>query len=806
MAPRKKQEEIANENENTEEVFTIDSPWTPSGKTIRQLMTQDSDLMEEINNKWEGTYLVEGKEKIYKHIRQKFRIIDVDSFGYHKWFQDLFDNSLTPPSARKLVTLTTAINRYKKLLSLRFLHGTNVDRIKAGLTYITEWCDIVRNGDYALKGADDIESHFRWYFAFKLGKSGKSSANPEPNVFKTQAQHIRDYESTYEYAMGIQGWYTDTNDANRKIPNAPMALTKDISFSKFRKEITTNMENFSRKQNKTVAQSRLITKVLDLAHEKEYIANFNKISSLSGTLADTRTALRQYAILAFNFNIGLRGATIRRFCYSWMMYYEIEFVAGAIYVHMGSPFGFKQKKQTDFSFAQLMVRHEDVEQCPVGTLIKVLVAEHDIIGEKFKRPSILDEIQTAIEEREAGSNITKPPTWESYRFLHGDNDTYVGIHKSTYSTAYKGMYDTIDANIMKAITHEPHNRIGNRMQTMGVDPRAVSLFNLWAVESKTKYEGLYTLHLDAQGATARAGHRGCCKHTPPIYDCPRDGLNEDFDEFQDLRALVFRNRVPDLLQRAKALFKKYEDIYPAVLFLELLDKFLIRVWLEDAAILQPLYPRHVCYDGHPVFQQRSRWKQLKEHLRKLRNFRSDPNDAENTPISSPQIHDGPSSSWQPLYNLMNQQPVQLTIASMYMWRKSIDDQWQLLNDGVMGKGIPDDKWQNAGATGNESLYNKTAYIYRYIDRAVQDTSQTVDKVISLVQEIANSFKDKYPASYTGNRTRNFADTQFRIATGSKRESSKEWGDMVITLDELYDAFTSRGLPEPTPVYVKKNTQ
>lgn len=787
--------------------LTIDTEWMTSNNraiTPRHIM-EESGLMGELDGLWSKP-LAKGykKRKTFNVLRHEFKIIDIDSFGYHTWFQKLFK---LPKSERTREIMISNVKFYLSILKVRIFEKRmrTILRFLIATRQLTEWCDTQRSGNYSIEGGAVMVEFCEWYFKYRH--------TPKiDNIYLSQYQHIRTYTSSWDYVMEIQGRYGYDLRQPKK-PNDPMFLTTDRTFSPYREEIKLKSENYVIATNKTVAKSRLVTKVLSNDDGKRYVQIFNKLSGLGGTPQALKAQLRQYAILSFNYNIGLRGETIRTICYSWMKHHIVPMVAEGIYLNMGNPAGFKIRGGVaTFRFAQLVIRHVDPRQCPVGALAKVLVAEHDIL----KEHNVLNQIEKAIAERERGERNPSPLEWETYRFLHGDRDTSESIVYSTYNTAYKGMYKYIGADFMEAITHEPHNRIGNQMQAiMGPNStNAIALFNAWATKNQTEYDELYSLNLDAQGATARAGHRGC-NFTPPIYDCPRDGLKDDFADFQDIYDLVFGNRVSSMLQRAKSLLSQHTDLHSAVLFLDLVNNFLIRVWLEDAAILQPIYRNSVCYKGHPVFSH-PRWGELKKHLRELRNSRSresEKEDASGRSNSSQMSSEGTASytGFDYLHSLMRQRHASenTTIESLYTWRRAVNDEWKALNDDQMGRGIPNDVWIAAKAKNNENLYNDIARICKYIDNVVENPPKpayaTEEGVIEGIQAVVSSFEAKYEG-FDGSPSRNFAETQFRILTSKPGESSKEKRFLKIkTKQELFEAFRKYQLPEPTREFLGEKT-
>lgn len=801
MPPRKKQKTASEQEIENNEIFTIDSPWTPSGKTIRDLMTKDTDLMKNLDKQWDDFYK-KRRETITnttissKELRNRFRIIDIDSFGYHKWFQDLFDNAITSHRVRTLQTLELAIGKYTKRLESHVFPKTasQIETMLSGIGHITDFCEKVRNGHYGLIDDEVIVSYLEWYFKNKFESKQK-------NIYFAHYEHIKKYTSFWQSIMEIQGWFVDKETDPR--PNAMKGLSKEPHLKEYKRKMKQLSKKKGLELNKTIVESRLVTKVLDRGIEKKFINVFNKIKPETKTLQDMRSTLRAYTILSFNYNLGYRSKGARNICYSWMMYKEIKFVAGGIYLNIGNPSGFKWNKVNPFRFAQFIVRHIYPEQCPIGSLIKTLVAEHDILRPTFKVTTVLDEIEHAIDECADGIVRKSDPKWETYRIFHRDHDTHKPIHHSTYAGKIKWMYEHIGADDLVAITHEPHNRVGNRMQELHLDTREISLYMGWATEKMTQLDTLYSLQLDTKGATARSGHRGCTI-VPPIYDCPRDGLNDDFADFQDIRALVLQNRPAELLEKAKAVPTKFQKrLRAAVLFLELLDKFLIRVWLEDAAILQPKFQKSICYDGHPVFAH-PRWGELKNHLRQLRNIRSSPNDREKTPDHSP-LKEAPqqraSSSMQPLYDIMKQVHHNITIASLYHWRKQVDAQWDVLKEPGWNRGISKDYWTHA--SGNRNLYNHPVRLYRYIDKVVKGPPhKDLHDVLHRLQRIADSFSEFYEnALYTGNKTRDFAETQFHYLSEGEPAINRNQNKKLIPLDEFYAAFTTHGLPLPTPAFV-----
>ena len=770
-------------------LLTIDTPWLKN-KSPRHIMTQETDLMKRIDKLWEQP-MDPRKGGTFAEIRHHFKIIDIESFGYHKWFQDLYK---LPTNERTNAVLTKAIKDYMEDVDSRILlHDKHrEEKLVHGVKYFTIWADQERNGDYAISNAEVVRDFFQWYLDNKYQPQRTTT-----NVNYAKHQKIRSYTFALEYVMEVQKWY-EYDQRNATKPTDKMAVTTDPKMKKFRDRFYSQSHQHVRATNKTIADSRIVTKVLSREAEEKYIQTFNKLRPAHDRSHKINTTLRQYAILSFNFNLGFRSETASTICYSWMKYHEHPMVAGGIYLNIGNPAGFKQNNASKFRFAQLIVRHVDPRQCPIGSLAKLLVAEHDIL-----KTSVLDLLEKAIDDRERG--VVHPSTaWETYRLLHSDNDDNKPISHSTYEKAYKGMYSHIGAEYLRAITHEPHNRVSNKMTELNVNSEAISLFLAWTIPEATEYNRSYSLNLDAQAATARAGHYGCVQ-TPAIYDCPRDGMDEDFANFPEIRALVLGGRVPNLLERTNLLLPKYPDLLSAQLFLQLLDQFLIRVWLEDAAILQPIFPRSVCYMGHPVFAH-PRWNELKAHLRQLRYLRTRPDHRENEEQSpaqedsiDPTIHAIATTSgdqYKDLKALMNQQHKNPTIASLYEWRQELHKEWTMVN-GTMGRGIPEKIWIAAKAMHNRSLYQGIRRLCQYIDQMAQTSSE--EDIISRVQQVADSFIPMYKAiKFQGNPIRNFADTQFRILTSEVGENTREKHTLKIDKQKLYAAFRNQNLTEPTP--------
>jgi ribosomal protein S8 len=770
--------------------FDLDTPWSNQKESIRMLMKNEG-FLEQLSNLWRQEYV---PGKTFQSVRAFFKLIDIPTFPQHQWFKTLF---ALPPKQRTKERFRTEFVKYIQPLTVYFFSNPRrVALFKKALYPLTYWCEHHRGGDYALHKADVMTEFVKWYLEDKAPRNSKLIHKPMmKNIALSRYNYIKAHVWFWNSVMEIQGYYDPPTKTRTKINDA-VTLTEDGSFKMYRALLWNMSNNFIRDQNLTVAESRFETKILSPIHVKQFVNNFNAIQEYyKGTPHGQRMALTEYAILSLNFNLGFRSLTACKMCYSWMKYVEERGVCGGIYLYIGNPLGLKVRGLAKFTFAQFLVRYIDVRQCTIGSIIKIIVAEHDILGDT----SLLDSIEKSIKERESyiRSNITsEPPTspkWHDYVILKGQNRT-TPISSSTYSTKVDGMYGKIGASYMQAVTHEPHNRVPNDMKKVGLDTKEISGYMAWATENATLFEKLYKHGgIDIKAALARGGYRGC--NLPyPMYECPRDGLDDDFDEYQDIRKLVLNNRVPDLLRRAQAVEKALpanNGLRTTIIFLELLDKFLIRVWLEDAAILQPQkhFTNSICYKNHPVFQH-PRWPKLVKHLAKLREDRGDTNKTgiyEETMIQLPPAHVPTNPQDKELFDLMRVNHNDATIESLYTWRATLQQKWKQQNKG--SRGIPYDLWYQARAIHNKNLYSDISRICKYVDAVVKETDFDLSTVLELLQLVANDL------GFLDHMTRNFAETQFRIVT-SLGENSDEAVLLDINWEELVEALQQYDLPAP----------
>ena len=777
----------------TPQILTINTPFNSNGRTPHDVIKSNAELDQQILKPWPHPYNS-------ADVRKLFMIIDHPAFGYHKWFRDFF---ALPEKQRTDQMFIKSIENYIKYRNL-FLFEKRKDfiQLKGTLSPLTEWCKTQRNNNFALETVSDIVEFFRW--KTRDGNMRKDTKQPVQSESTFVRKHVK---FCYKF-MVIQGWYKYTSETGKA--NDPVAFASDPEYAHFRDVLHERKNQEIRDRNKPIGEARIVTKALSDEKVQAFVELFNVLKEFhDGTNQGILSAILQFAVMSFNFNLGLRSGIARNTCFSWIKYHEDPGTCGGIYLNIGNPEGTKAKKLSEFGFAQYIVRHKDVRQCTIGSLIKIIVAWHDI----KRDTSLLDEVEECIKEREdyvnaksKNPNMPKKsptPQWHDYRILRSPDNPYKYIHKSSYADTIKAAYNQIDAKDMLAITHEPHNRVPNVMMRMGLPNDQIAVFNAWKTGNENEFTNLYiNAGVDVISALARAGHQP--HGDDKVYNCPRDGLDEDFEMFDDIRQRVLGGRVPDLYRRAVEVNKFLDDserITTTVIFLELLNKFLIRVWLEDAAILYYQYPDSVCYKNHPVFRYKNgeKWQELALHLEKLRKIRGEIQPVSLLDRPRPVLASASPSNEdiKKFKRLMDTQHNLPTIQSLYDWRKHIKEMWQVVKSSfpksASNRGIPKNVWKEAKAYRNFNLYSRLKRICEYINHSANLTGRPVEDIITDLQQTADDL------GYGAELTRDFAETQFRIIT-SLGEKSKEWGKVKINRTDFNEAFRNNHIPPaPYPV-------
>lgn len=795
---------------------SLDIPFDNIGKTARQYIESDAKLNEQIFGIW---------PEHVQDMRDDLKLYDYKTFHDHLWFKELFDVEKSQRSKKQLLdAVRSFINRRYKYVFMR--DERQLIKLKHAIGYLATWCETIRDPrSYAIDTPETMLDYIKWYFK-------KYHAPDLPNKYEARYNYIRAHVAFWNHAMEIQGYYPyESYQLNR--PNAAVRLTKDGAFGAYRQELYVKSGMNIREANDPIAEARNENKRLSPQNAMNLVMLFNKLQAYGGEKATPENkwnTLSHYAILAINHNLGYRGAQTRGLCYSWFKYDEVQAVVGGLFVNIGNPEGHKIRSGMNWGSSQFIVRHQDPRQCPIGSFIKVLVAYNDILGEKH----LLNQIEESIarmerfmgEVRQFGITqainklpiINKrpgmpPPKWWNYRILRSVKDSDIAVNEQTYRNVVGAAHKLTGSHKLKAVGHEARNRVSNNMLELGVDPDLISRFMGWKNGKETVFDTIYGLAgKQVVCALARAGYPLYKKR---IYDCPRDGLNSDFEGvFADLRSKVFNGRVQVLLERAKSVISDMTDKgldeftdRSAQIFLEMLDKFLIRVWLEDAAILYDMYPKSICYDGHSVFNDK-RWPAVQRRLRDLRAERGEKEPLVAELDVEGNIHNLANKNYElqneddessnqtsstdelklKLHDVMKTMHQNITIESLYTWRKSIIDMWpQAYPDNP--KGVAKSLWKDLHAGGNQGVFHKMVNLYDYINDTAEQkdwtTKQVIRKIDAAVKNLGVEDKDIF----------DFITVQFRILT-SKGTASKEAGKLRFSGDQLKKAFVKQGLPPP----------
>ena len=779
---------------SSSEKATLDNTVDSKGVKLRDVL-KSSTYKDEILGVWPAQY---------EKYRKDLIVLDHPSFPGHKWFQDF---AALPKEKRTANAFLKEVNEFiRRRQHLFFVQPDKANHAKKSLAQFVKW---VQETDrttkyYSMDSAKTMVKMVVW-----IHKHDHVVKRKDGNKYQSRYDHIREHVGWWNRAMEVQAWYPFESH-KRKKTNDAVRLSNDGDFALYRTQLHTKGDMFIKNTNKTIADARNIKKRMTDRDADKFVETFNALQAYGPrkTKATRMSALTHYAILAINHNLGFRGGQVRKFNYSWIMYEEVAGVVSGVFINMGNPQGHKVRNAMNWGSSQFIVRHIDVRQCPIGAMIKTIVALHDIIGDT----SLLDQIDESIRAREAfvaadfEGTSPETPRWQNYKMIRNESMSYEPISSQLYGNVIKNTMQHIDARKVETIGHEPRNRVANKMLELGLSDDLTARFLGWSTGKETLFDKVYGLaKKHTVCALARAGYPGFKKKK--VF-CPREGEDEDFEDFEDLRKLVLDGRVAKLLKRAMQVNKalcdeNYEEVCDdaAELFLELLDKYLIRVWIEDAAILQPRYPKSVCYEGHRIFTH-PRWKELVDHLAELRQSRGEtdalsPAPSEEIPMALDeegdeilQQQDSPNS--RKLHALMNEAHTDASIASLYVWRKRLDRLWAAMNEG--NRGIPTNRWKDHMAS--RSLYHGITRIVRYIDNvtrqraATQATnSQQVRKdIIDHLQDIADAL---------GIASKHFADEHFRLM--SLDQNSKEVQKKLTEQQRsnFKKALEDAGLPWPS---------
>jgi hypothetical protein len=764
-------------------MLNIDTPFFSKGPTARSVIAANPELKKAILEPW---------PKPLENVRDDFVIIDWPAFGYHKWFRDFY---ALPNPQKTAETFMKAVSGYvgRRHQYLFILDKNGIARFKCGIKSLTDWCRTEEDGDFAIKDAAKVVRYTKWYEDNRI-------VSLKGNKPSSMHQYDRRCTGYWTRVMEIQGWY-DYKPGQSTKRNEATQLTKDPIYQEVRATLLKNANRIVNETVRTVGESRMETKTLQSDDVERFIEYFNLLEEYKNTnntreRADPKwDALTDYAILAFNFNIGFRGMAASNVCYSWFKYVEVKATVEGLYLNIGNPKGHKRRGNHEpINFAQFIVRHEDPRQCTIGTLIRLLVAQHDILRDT----SLFDMIEkdvTNLESFVSGTLSQIPdPKWYEYRVIRSYTESFTPVSSTRYAEAIHRAYDSLGIDHVKAIAHEPHNRVPNNMQAMGVPNDSITIFNAWQNANNTEFERLYrNAGIDLPAALARSNHRHWAKN---MYICPRDGTNDDFTGFEDVRALVLKGRIPMLLKRARDAQATLRQkgisrdqlvrLRTTVIFLEMVETFLIRVWLEDAAILYRRYPKSICYKRHPVFRH-PKWPSLVAHLDALRAERGDifplvaaEGDAYESPASA--------SSPDEFKKLLRKRHFDVTLHSLYEWRANIKSAYDTMHPN--NKGIPDKEWKDVNAKHNQNLYQRIARICTYIDNVAKNKNWTKQKVMSKLEMAAKQLDLKI---------RLFAETEFRRqAILSDGEKSAERPYLKASEETFQRTLREQGLPFPFP--------
>jgi hypothetical protein len=767
------------------ETPTLDNTTDSQGAKLKDVL-KSSKYKDDIFGVWPTSY---------EKVRSDLIVIDHPSFSGHKWFQDFAALSKDERTAKAFLHEVEEFIRRRK--QLFFIQPETANNAKMAIGQFVKWVQETDRKDkcYAMDNAKTMVKMVQW-----IHEHVHKVKRKDKNKHKARYDHIREHVGWWNRGMEVQGWYPFESH-KRKKTNDVVRLSDDADFALYRTELHTKANEFLKNANKTSETARNKTKRMSEDDADMLVETFNNLQAYGPrvTQASRMSALTHYAILAINHNLGFRGGQVRGFCYSWFLYEEVKRVVRGVFLNMGNPRGHKVRSAMNWGSSQFIVRHIDVRQCPVGAIIKTIVARHDILGDT----SLLDQIEDSIETREAfveaGYPNTPPhaPRWHGYKLIRSTAKTNDAVSQQLYGNVITNAMRHIGIAKLEAAGHEPRNRVSNNMLEMGVSDDLVARFMGWSTGKETLFDKVYGLaKKHTVCALARAGYPGFKNKE---VDCPREGDDEDLEGFESLRNLVLGGRVSGLLKRAKQVNAKLQSASydeccdrAAEYFLELLDKFLIRVWLEDAAILQPRYPKSVCYEGHKVFVH-PEWREFVDHLATLRKARGEDEPLSPAPSSEHSLALNESGEEvQPispksfeLLKLIRQNHTDATITTLYVWRKKLDTQWKVMR--TENRGIPKKRWE--GHMDNRSLYSCLARMTRYIDNVGEQNKHKIKETIDHLQHMADTLGLK--------ESRNFAEEHFRLmAIGPESEEARRLlkpGDR----EKFQAALNVAGLPWPS---------
>lgn len=735
-------------------------------------------------------------------------LLDHTTFQFHRWFQGMLRASYL-----KTTTIQQLTNRYLERLNRHVFNSNPYDKekLRAAHRYLIEWCESARPkisaddgteyANYAIDSVQTVEAFFEWYYTNKAKEQ-------DAVAYK---HFVSRYVRSLNTIMVVQGWLASPGGNKTDIP-------LNDKLKDLKEKLGNRILEIQRLQNITIDKARLQKRMLRPAEEENVIKAFNSLHA--NTPSRDLQALLQFAILAINHNLGFRGGQVRRFRYSWLKYEESQqALCGGIYLQIGNPGGSKVRRG-DFLFTQYIVRHIVVDQCPIGALARLMVAEHDIFSfQASEGKGLIDLIEESIDAREAflkmeTSEEPPKPEWWNYHILHNDRDTQTEVGPSMYQRYIKDIYQQTLTRSPDVKGHEPRNRVGAKLLDMGVDVYDIIMFMGWQAARQDAYTRFYAkAGIQVKVALARSGYPGWNNFG---YTCRRDNaINEALHNtgFDTLRKHVFGDRIPKLYERAlivnEALRQRnYDDLadHAATMLLELIDRFLIRVWLEDAALLYPKYPDSLCYKNHPIFTNpdlKKPWEKFSKHM--MNRVRGSSGAIRRTQQS---LRNSESVLRQPMLDPTEERLKKLmkqvfsddvTILALYTWRMKVLKYWQEYASKTHTKarrkqGPSNEFWGVGESTksgysygGNRTLFQYLSHITEYIRRASIDQQLTVRTVIQKLQEISAELQMKQKA---------FATQTFRIL--ASRSPASPALPTPLTKAQLNTRLASKGLPHLNP--------
>jgi hypothetical protein len=538
---------------------------------------------------WLNEPLVKGKRRPDALDRTVF---SMDAAPQTRWYQEL-DAERTGKGASLSEVMKQVVSTKMLALNVNFYKDSTFMTNGRGIVALyVQWCDQFYEGDYAMNSVNKAHDFIQYFVDQTKAnnkervKKGQETKHVDETAFNSWrrsiyiVERLAQWQGYDEYAerlsryerINVQ-WKTlkAARDAARQLPRD---MARDSRFQS--KRLTTDEE------------SRMFSAVWSGTAVESYVKADNR----------DRAQVRKLATQAILDMLGRRGEDTRGIRTAMLFLHKISHVKPVDCTVVGiSMRGSKENTNVE-EFMMGLVRAANREACPVAALAIHFVYNNDI--SPLDGVPLLTIMEEDLEDlRDLRNKKSYNPKWWKMYTFH-TVDTKEEMHYSTHRKDIQRAFDAGEVKGKSAKTHIFRNKVACDLIEKGVPFSDVGLYQGWWHDTAANHYLLASFKTNA--ALHSAGWNG-----PTNYNCWWESSGEDIPA--ELLPLVFPG-LDELYELAKAVEQETNMDLSAVKVCEVL-MYLRKVFLEDAAVLQPKYPNFAAYRTHPVFRH-SAWKAYAE--------------------------------------------------------------------------------------------------------------------------------------------------------------------------------------------------